>query len=356
MPASSSTLNWWLYALPCATNQERTSVSGGIPSATSWKPTSSWMVLAVVSVLSLCGVILRWASPGGCAWGALNKSCDIPGPRGWPVLGSLLDTGKLSHKCLAELAEQHSVALMAFSLGNTRVIITSSPDVARELLHSTAFADRPAKQSAQELLFGRAIGFAPFGDYWRGLRRIAANHLFTPRSIVEQEPIRQMNASHMLQAIYSCSRSGNCSVTVRPFFQHASLKNIMSTVFGRIAFDQFPKEVCELQALVAEGFELLGSFNWPDHIPLLKLFDPQGVLQRCRKLVPRVNKFVQKIIDEHRQHAKFSLQQDFVDILLSLQSEDKLSDEDITAVLWEMVFRGTDTVAILTEWILADYL
>jgi cytochrome P450 len=39
--------------------------------------------------------------------------------------------------------------------------------------------------------------------------------------------------------------------------------------------------------------------------------------------------------------------------LLSLHGSDKLSDPDIIAVLWEMIFRGTDTVAVLIEWILA---
>ncbi|KAF5810382.1 putative cytochrome P450 [Helianthus annuus] len=42
----------------------------------------------------------------------------------------------------------------------------------------------------------------------------------------------------------------------------------------------------------------------------------------------------------------------FVDVLLDLESENKFSDGDMIAVLWEMNFRGTDTVAILLEWIL----
>ncbi|KAF9623752.1 hypothetical protein IFM89_005259 [Coptis chinensis] len=44
---------------------------------------------------------------------------------------------------------------------------------------------------------------------------------------------------------------------------------------------------------------------------------------------------------------------DFVDVLLNLEMENSLSDSDMIAVLWEMIFRGTDTVAILLEWILA---
>ena len=36
-----------------------------------------------------------------------------------------------------------------------------------------------------------------------------------------------------------------------------------------------------------------------------------------------------------------------------LEKHEELNDSNMIVVLWEMVFRGTDTVAILLEWILA---
>ncbi|KAJ1407542.1 Pyrophosphate-energised proton pump [Sesbania bispinosa] len=44
---------------------------------------------------------------------------------------------------------------------------------------------------------------------------------------------------------------------------------------------------------------------------------------------------------------------DFVDMLLDLEKQDKLSDSDMIAILWEILFRGTDIVTITLEWILA---
>lgn len=58
---------------------------------------------------------------------------------------------------------------MAYSLGQTRVIVTCNADVAKEILNSSVFADRPIKESAYSLLFNRAIG------------RIAATHMFSPK-------------------------------------------------------------------------------------------------------------------------------------------------------------------------------
>jgi hypothetical protein len=49
--------------------------------------------------------------------------------------------------------------------------------------------------------------------------------------------------------------------------------------------------------------------------------------------VPKVNRFVSRILAEHRAQAGNETP-DFVDVLLSLQGHDKLSDSDMIAVLW----------------------
>jgi hypothetical protein len=83
----------------------------------------------------------------------------------------------VAHSTLAALsrAVDGGAALMSFSVGLTRLVVSSQPGTAREILVSPAFGDRPVKDAARHLLFHRALGFAPSGDaHWRGLRRLAA--------------------------------------------------------------------------------------------------------------------------------------------------------------------------------------
>ncbi|GLJ48567.1 hypothetical protein SUGI_1024470 [Cryptomeria japonica] len=312
--------------------------------------------LTIVVVALVFAVIISWWNPGGCAWAGMNKKRKkIPGPRGLPIIGSLMEmSGGHAHRKLAHLAATHEAKkLMAFSLGSTRSVITSDPEVARELLSSPHFADRPLKQSAQQLMFERAIGFAPNGDYWRMLRRISAAHLFSPRRIAAHEARRQTDCLKMLSDIRSewmCKGA----VSLRRHLQMAALNNIMGCVFGtRVDGEGEGREVREM---VEEGFELLGAFNWADHLPWLRPLDPLRVHVRCARLVPRVRAFVQNIINQHRQCPvpRDTADSDFVDVLLSLQGHDQLHDDDIIAVLWEMIFRGTDTVALVTEWTMAE--
>lgn len=336
MDSSAGTVGgWWLFAVPMLAKHGRSTLA----EAAGCTQLSGLLILVVLGVISACALLVCWSYPGGSAWGKLKRNSTIPGPRGLPIIGSLLEMGALAHRRLAELARLYNATkLMALSFGETRVVIASEADTAREILHSSAFADRPLKQSAQQLLFGRAIGFAPQGDYWRSLRRIAANHLFAPKRIAAHEKARQFETSLMLSEIERVTAATG-SVEIRTHLQKASLNNIMGSVFGRrYDFGLASGEAEKLQGMVREGFELLGAFNWADHLPALKCLDAQRIHQRCGELVPRVSEFVRKIINEHRERKEdlngASCEADFVDVLLGLTGEEKLADEDMIAVLW----------------------
>ncbi|CAE5964085.1 unnamed protein product [Arabidopsis arenosa] len=330
-----------------------------------------------LSISLFISLFVFWLTPGGFAW-ALYKARfqtrpesktgpAIPGPFGLPIFGLLLAfvNNALTHRILANIADTcKAKALMAFSVGSTRFVITSEPETAKELLNSSAFADRPVKESAYELLFHRAMGFAPFGDYWRELRRISSTHLFSPKRISSFGESRLKIGQNMVGEIKNAMESYG-EVHIKKILHFGSLNNVMSSVFGKTYnFNDgivYSKESIELEHLVSEGYELLGIFNWSDHFPGMRWLDLQGVRRRCRSLVGKVNVFVGKIINDHKSKRSLrdnpeestNYDDDFVDVLLGMHGNSKLSDTDMIAVLWEMIFRGTDTVAILLEWILA---
>ncbi|CAK9154201.1 unnamed protein product [Ilex paraguariensis] len=292
-------------------------------------------------------ILINWAfSTGGPAWknGRNHMGrASIPGPRGLPIFGSLLSLSHgLAHRTLASMAlsQAASIPLMAFSLGSTPAVVASDPHTAQEILTSPHFADRPIKQSAKQLMFSRAIGFAPNGPYWRLLRKIAASHLFAPKRIIAHEPGRQLDCAAMLIAIAQ-EQCLHGAVVLRKHLQLASLNSIMGLVFGKKYDPMHESDARELHEIVREGFELLGAFNWSDYLPWLKYFnDPYRIHERCSALVPRVKTLVKQIIEEHQsgKPSKISNDSDFVDILLCLEGEEKLQEDDMVAILWVSMY------------------
>lgn len=290
-----------------------------------------WPLTLLFPFLFFLVIILNyWLVPGGFAW--RNHHQKLRGPSGWPILGNLPDQmAALAHRRLAAMAASRGATrLMAFSLGATRAIISSHPETAKEILCGSSFSDRPIKASARLLMFERAIGFAPSGNYWRHLRRIAANYMFSPRRISSLEPLRQSVANQMLGGVWKEMEERGV-VELRGIFQRGSLSNILESVFGSSCGLNLERE--ELGRMVREGYELIAKFNWEDYLPL-RFLDFYGVKRRCHRLAGKVHNVVGQMVKERKRGGELSDGNDFLTALLSLPMEDQLSDSDMVAVLW----------------------
>ncbi|KHN10098.1 Cytochrome P450 78A11 [Glycine soja] len=179
------------------------------------------------------------------------------------------------------------------------------------------------------------MGFAPYGEYYKNLRRIYATHMFYLRRIVAFGEFWAQVGAQMVKEIIGLVRKYNV-VEVRKVLHFGLLSNVMKSIFGR-------RYVFELKELVTEGYDLLGVFNWSDHFPILDWLDLQGVRKRYGSLVNKVNVVVRKIILEHgvkrvvegedkTRFTKSSI--DFVDVMLDLKKEKWLRHSDMVVVLW----------------------
>jgi hypothetical protein len=289
-----------------------------------------FILRALVATLVAIVVVGSWCGRGGPAWVLARRKSTPDGPRGWPVLGSWgLMQGSTVHRELAQRAWEGGAStreLMALSVGATRIVLASDPTVAKHILQSPVFGDRPLKQAAAQLGFARAIGFAPQGPYWRHLRKLAVTHLFSHKQISHHHHHHlQRETSRMITAIHHSIGP----LPLRPFLQRAAVNNITSAVLGRhFPFGGASPEAEALEGLIREGFALLGDFSCADHLPLLRLLPFLPHARRCRRLRSRVRAFLQPILDERRRGDAF------VDVLLAQH----LPDDDLISVLWVISF------------------
>jgi hypothetical protein len=79
-----------------------------------------------------------------------------------------------------------------------------------------------------------------------------------------------------------------------------------------------------------------GVFNISDYVPFLKPFDLQGIRLECNQILSRVNRFFNKIIQEHlKEKKKANESKDFLDVMLShpgVDGEDRLDELTIKGV------------------------
>ncbi|GJN11308.1 hypothetical protein PR202_ga29489 [Eleusine coracana subsp. coracana] len=257
---------------------------------------------------------LLWLSPEGHAWALSRSRRPSSGPAGMVIVHS----SPVAHRTLPAMSSaiNGDKAFIAFSVGFTRHIVVSQPDTTCAILLNPAFGDRPIKDAAHHLLFHRAMGFA-------------ASHMFSPCQVATSAPHSAAIGADMVPDIANIM-ARNGEVTMRCVLHAMSLNHIMITMFGK-RYNFTTQEGMLLDEMVAEGREATGRRRGRSH---------RGVRSRCNKLVQKVEVFVGDIIQEHRARRASGVvngefTSDFVDVLLDLQGEEKLSDSDMIAVLWQ---------------------
>ncbi|KAL5207268.1 hypothetical protein ABZP36_031703 [Zizania latifolia] len=120
--------------------------------------------------------------------------------------------------------------LMAFSVRLTRFVVVSHLDTVREILTSAVFVDYPVKEAATELMFHRAMGFAPHDEYWRRLRLLASAHAFSSRRIFEARWEAMARRGRSREARAQCHIQWATEVNLR-----GSSKHDLDVVHAKIA-------------------------------------------------------------------------------------------------------------------------
>jgi ferulate-5-hydroxylase len=147
--------------------------------------------------------------------------------------------------------------------------------------------------------------------------------------------------------------------------------NLTKNIIYRAAFGSSSREgQDEFIGILQEFSKLFGAFNIADFVPCFGAIDPQGLNARLVKARKALDSFIDKIIDEHMQKKKDvgDEETDMVDELLAFYSEEaklnnesddlqssiKLTKDNIKAIIMDVMFGGTETVASVIEWAMSE--
>jgi hypothetical protein len=90
-------------------------------------------------------------------------------------------------------------------LGSISTVIISSTKLAQEVLktHDLVFAYRPNSIVSHFLSYdGQSVGWAPYGDYWKQMRRLSMLELFNTKSLEASKNVRDEEFSFLVRRIF----------------------------------------------------------------------------------------------------------------------------------------------------------
>lgn len=286
-----------------------------------------------------------------------------PGPRPLPIIGNMNMMDQLTHRGLASLAEKYG-GLCHLRLGFLHVFAVSTPDMARQVLQvqDNVFSNRPATIAITYLTYDRAdMAFAHYGPFWRQMRKLCVIKLFSRKRAESWQSVRD-EADLTVRAVASSAAS---PVNIGELVFNLTMNITFRAAFGA---QQSCEDQVEFIGILQEFSKLFGAFNIGDFIPCLSWMDPQGINKRLKAARKSLDRFIDNIIDDHMANPKEpdAVDADMVDDMLAFLGEGKgigggsdsdqlrLTRDNIKAIIMDVMFGGTETVASAIEWAMAE--
>jgi cytochrome P450 len=308
------------------------------------------ILINVIPVLLIFLLFRRWKSA---------KAVNLPpGPPKLPLIGSLLHMGQLPHRSLKELAGKYG-PLMHIQLGEISAIVVSSPRVAKLVMktHDLSFASRPVILASEIVGYHNTdIAFAPYGDYWRQMRKIATLELLSAKKVRSFCYIREEEAKNLIESIHSTSGK-SFDLTEKVF-------SLTNNVICRATFGDRYKDQDYLIKILKQVVNLAGGFDVADLFPSLKLLHlATGMRPKLENLRKDLDRIFDEIINERTKRLKNGTNthednEDIVDVLVRLKEsgalEFPITQNNIKAVILDMFLAGSDTSSTTIEWAMAE--
>ncbi|XP_071701697.1 cytochrome P450 81Q32-like [Rutidosis leptorrhynchoides] len=273
-----------------------------------------------------------------------------------PIIGHLYLVKNPMHRTLVKISSKYGpVVFLEFGL--RPVLLVSSPSAAEDCFtaNDQVFANRPKLTAGKHLGYNfTTLPWAPYGPYWRNLRKIVILEILSNNRIQTFTNIRYEEIRSFISSMNCRSREGQFKVVdMKSSLFKLSLNMIMRMITGR----KEAPEARKFKELVEDDFRLSGASNIGDFVPMVRWIGLNSMEKEMEKLKRKRDSAAQDLIKLHRttSHSSPDASKTIIDVLLSLQEiePESYTDEIIKGLILVLISTGTDTSAGTLEWALS---
>ncbi|KAF5812959.1 putative cytochrome P450 [Helianthus annuus] len=309
----------------------------------------------IIFTLIACSLVFLFTA----YWALLNFKTTKnlpPGPPKLPIIGNIHQLkGGVPHRVLRSLARKYG-PIMYLQLGQVPTVVISTPKLAQEIFktNDVVFSDRPTTIASQILFYkAQDIAWAPYGSYWRQMRKICTLELLSAKRVRSYSFIRDEEIMHMRKSLKSSAG--------RPLVLRDVLVQLVNDVICRATVGDICKDRSTLIDVLFDIMRAVTSFNMASNYPRLQFLNViSGKQAKWLKRQKQLDIILEDILEDHKNNRRRgdNDQEDLVDVLLRIKEKGDLdqpiTNDNIKGVILDMLIGGTSTSSMTLEWAMVE--
>uniref|UniRef100_A0A251V9U3 Putative cytochrome P450 n=1 Tax=Helianthus annuus TaxID=4232 RepID=A0A251V9U3_HELAN len=291
----------------------------------------------------------------------------------WPIIGHLhlLGGSRPPHQVLGDMADKYG-PIFTIKLGVHQVLVVSSGDLAKECFttNDKAFASRPKSKAVEIMLYNYAtFGLAPYGDYWRQVRKIVMLEILSQKRVEMLGDVRVHEVRASTKDIYEAwlknkdNEGEFMKVDMTQWFGNLVF-NILARIISGKRFQLNDEEGVRFQNAARKLFELLGAFVVSDFIPFTNYIDLGGYEKEMKMTAKEMDDILEGWLNTRKREKKRRKQREddqvFMDMMISILQD--ASEKDfpgydhdtvIKSTCLALITAGSESTSVTLTWALS---
>ncbi|GMJ08479.1 cytochrome P450, family 82, subfamily C, polypeptide 4 [Hibiscus trionum] len=324
---------------------------------------STQIILAILfSIIAATSVASLWVRVGDKKKQQRRAPPEAAGAL--PLLGHLhlLGPNQLLHTTFGDMADKYGPMFLV-RLATHPALVVSNWEVAKQVFttNDINFSSRPRSLAVKLMGYDHKIlGFAPYGPYWRKIRKLARLKLLSSHRVELLSHVRDTEVNCFIKELYEQTLKGRGVAVVEMKGRIGDLTTnvIVRTLAGKRYSSGSDDESRRCQDAMAAFFHLAGILLVSDFAPFLGWIDVlTGNISKIKRIGKECDSIVGSWVKEHREKRlgeSVKGDHDFIHGMLSIMDDESIpieeADTTIKATCLSLILGGIDASAITLTW------
>lgn len=166
------------------------------------------------------------------------------------------------------------------------------------------FCNRGTSIAMEVLCYDYAMftfAFAPYGPYWRQLRKTATLELLYTQGFEMLKKFVETEVCQSIEEVSEKSASGNVKVDLKKWFGDVTLNVIMKMIVGKSRFSEEGEDHERYRRALREFSELIETLTPADGLLFLRWMDLDGYEKKMKWAADELDGELQGWLDEHKR-------------------------------------------------------